>query len=128
MANITTQPKYEYNKVAEKSKIVNYTAEHSVEVKVYKLDQLNSLLDGALVAGLNEINAVQFGVKDPKRYRDEARSKAIDNTKGQAEALAAGFNVKISKVYSINYRTPYATSCPMPRMKAISNGSCRCEL
>lgn len=58
VVNITTQPKYEYDKAAEKSKIVGYTAEHSVEVKIYKLDQMNSLLDGALVAGLNEINAV----------------------------------------------------------------------
>lgn len=78
-ANITTQPKYEYDKSAEKSKIVGYTAERSVEVKLYKLDQLNTLLDGALAAGLNEINSVQFGVKDPKHYRDEARNKAIDN-------------------------------------------------
>lgn len=119
-ANITTQPKYEYDKSAEKSKIVGYTAERSVEVKLYKLDQLNTLLDGALAAGLNEINSVQFGVKDPKHYRDEARNKAIDNAKAQAEALAAGFNVKLGKVYSINYRAPDATPYPMPRMKAMN--------
>jgi uncharacterized protein len=119
-ANITTQPKYEYDKAAEKSKIIGYTAERSVEVKVYKLDQLNPLLDGALAAGLNEINAVQFGVKDPKHYRDEARNRAIDNAKAQAEALATGFNVKLGKVYSINYRAPDATPYPMPRMKAMT--------
>lgn len=119
-ANITTQPKYEYDKAAEKSKIIGYIAERSVEVKVYKLEQLNMLLDGALAAGLNEINAVQFGVKDPKRYRDEARNRAIDNAKAQAEALAAGFNVKLGKVYSINYRAPDATPYPMPKMKTMT--------
>lgn len=81
---------------------------------------MNTLLDGGLAAGLNEINSVQFGVKDLKHYRDEARNKAIDNAKEQVEVLAAGFNVKLGKVYSINYRAPDATPYPMPRMKAMN--------
>ncbi|HGJ5873373.1 MULTISPECIES: SIMPL domain-containing protein [Arsenophonus] len=38
----------------------------------------------------------------------------------QTKALAAGFNVKLGKDYSINYRTRDATPHPMPKMKAMT--------
>lgn len=116
-ANVRTQPKYEYNKESQQSSIVGYTAVRSVEVKVTKLDQLNTLLDGALKAGLNEINSVQFGVNNPQQYKDEAREKAIKNAIEQANALAKGFNVQLGPVYSINYRAPDAVPYPAPVMK-----------
>ncbi|AMG65190.1 oxidative stress defense protein [Providencia stuartii] len=115
-ANVRTQPKYEYDKESQKSSIVGYTAIRSVEVKVTKLEQLNTLLDGALKAGLNEINSVQFGVNNPQQYRDEAREKAIKNAIEQANALAKGFNVQLGPVYSVNYRAPDATPYPAPVM------------
>lgn len=112
-ANVRTQPKYDYSSVKQKSTIEGYTATRSVEVKVNKLDQLNVLLDGALAAGLNEINSVQFGVVNPQQYRDEARSQAIKNATEQANALAKGFNVQLGPVYSINYNAPAAVPYPM---------------
>ncbi|KLN97605.1 oxidative stress defense protein [Moellerella wisconsensis] len=115
-ANVRTQPKYEYNKDTQKSSIVGYTAVRSVEVKVKKLDQLNTLLDGALKAGLNEINSVQFGVSNPQQYREQAREQAIKNAIEQANALASGFKVQLGPVYSISYRAPDAAPYPMPRV------------
>ncbi|EKT55899.1 oxidative stress defense protein [Providencia sneebia] len=116
-ANVRTQPKYEYSKSAEKSSVTGYTAIRSVEVKVTNLDQLNTLLDGALTAGLNEINSVQFGVNNPQQYRNEAREKAIKDAIEQATALAKGFNVQLGPVYSINYRAPEAVPYPAPVMR-----------
>lgn len=116
-ANVRTQPKYDYNQETQKSTIVGYTAVRSVDVKVTKLDQLNALLDGALKAGLSEINSVQFGVNNPQQYRDEAREKAIKNAIEQASALAKGFSVQLGPVYSISYRAPDAVPYPAPVMK-----------
>ncbi|CDG20388.1 conserved exported protein of unknown function [Xenorhabdus poinarii G6] len=116
-ANLRTQPTYRYEQKTGKSMITGYMASRSVEVKVHKLDQLDTLLDGALKAGLNEINAVQFSVDNPQRYRDEARQKAIENAIQQATALAKGFNGKLGPVYSINYRAPEAVAMPMSRLK-----------
>ncbi|OTA21783.1 BP26 protein [Xenorhabdus beddingii] len=116
-ANLRTQPEYQYEQKTGKSTITGYRASRSVEVKVHKLDQLNALLDGALKAGLNEINSVQFSVENPQRYRDEARQKAIENAIQQATALAKGFNSKLGPVYSINYQAPEAVPAPMSRLK-----------
>ncbi|KLU16424.1 MULTISPECIES: oxidative stress defense protein [Xenorhabdus] len=116
-ANLRTQPEYQYEQKSGKSSITGYRASRSVEVQVNKLEQLNALLDGALKAGLNEINSVQFGVNNPQRYRDEARQKAIENAIQQATTLAKGFNSKLGPVYSINYRAPEAVPIPMSRLK-----------
>ncbi len=115
-ANVRTQPKYDYSKDNQKPTIVGYSATRTVEVKVVKLDQLNALLDGALKAGLSEINSVQFGVNNPQQYRDQAREKAIKDAIEQANLLATGFNVQLGSVYSVNYRAPEAVPYPMQRM------------
>ncbi|WP_332460381.1 oxidative stress defense protein [Xenorhabdus lircayensis] len=116
-ANLRTQPEYQYEQKTGKSTITGYRASRSVEVKVHKLDQLNTLLDGALKAGLGEINSIQFSVDNPQRYRDEVRQKAIENAIQQAAALAKGFNGKLGPVYSINYQAPEAVPAPMSRLK-----------
>ncbi|AOM41057.1 oxidative stress defense protein [Xenorhabdus hominickii] len=116
-ANLRTQPEYQYEQKTSKSTITGYRASRSVEVKVHKLDQLNTLLDGALKVGLNEISSVQFSVDNPQRYRDEARQKAIENAIQQATALAKGFNSKLGPIYSVNYRAPEAVPAPMSRLR-----------
>ncbi|CDG95954.1 oxidative stress defense protein [Xenorhabdus bovienii] len=116
-ANLRTQPEYKYEQKTGKSTITGYSASRSVEVKVRQLDQLSTLLDGALKAGLNEISSVQFSVDNPQRYRDEARQKAIENAIQQATALAKGFNSKLGPVYSVTYRSPEAVPFPMSRLK-----------
>src|SRR5699024_12503161 len=66
----------------------SYRAVRTVEVTLRQLDKLNSLLDGALKAGLNEIRSVSLGVAQPDAYKDKARKAAIDNAIHQAQELA----------------------------------------
>lgn len=54
----------------------------TVEVTLRQLDKLNSLLDGALKAGLNEIRSVSLGVAQPvpiktKRVRQRLITRFI---------------------------------------------------
>ena len=62
-ANLRTQPDYDYQD--GKSILKGYRAVRTVEVTLRQLDKLNSLLDGALKAGLNEIRSVSLGVAQP---------------------------------------------------------------
>ena len=83
---------------------------------VRQLDKLNSLLDGALKAGLNEIRTVSLGVADPEQYKDKARKAAIDNATRQAQQLAEGFKGKLGPVYSVRYHVSNYQPSPMVRM------------
>ncbi|OAT34921.1 oxidative stress defense protein [Proteus myxofaciens] len=117
-ANIRTQPNYEYDKKSERSVIKGYSATRTVDVKIKNLDKLNTLLDGALSAGLNEITNVEFGVNNPEQYKAKAREEAIKNAITQASSVAKGFGSDLGAVYSISYRAPDATPYPIARMKA----------
>ena len=77
-ANLRTQPDYDYQD--GKSILKGYRAVRTVEVTLRQLDKLNSLLDGALKAGLNEIRSVSLGVAQPDAYKDKARKAAIDSS------------------------------------------------
>ncbi|MBV7406833.1 oxidative stress defense protein [Enterobacter sp. ENT03] len=113
-ANLRTQPDYDYQD--GKSILKGYRAVRSVEVTLHELDKLNSLLDGALKAGLNEVRSVTLGVAQPEEYKDKARKAAIDDAKHQAEQLAAGFNSKLGQVYSVRYHVSNYQPTPMVRM------------
>ncbi|WP_297201828.1 oxidative stress defense protein [uncultured Pluralibacter sp.] len=113
-ANLRTQPDYDYQN--GKSILKGYRAVRSVEVTLRQLDKLNSLLDGALKAGLNEIRSVSLGVAQPDTYKDQARKAAIDDAVHQAQALAEGFHAKLGPVYSIRYHVSNYQPSPMVRM------------
>ncbi|WP_318385748.1 oxidative stress defense protein [Enterobacter sp.] len=113
-ANLRTQPDYDYQD--GKSILKGYRAVRTVEVTLRELDKLNSLLDGALKAGLNEIRSVTLGVAEPEAFKDKARKAAIDDAVRQAEQLAAGFNSKLGTVYSVRYHVSNYQPSPMVRM------------
>ncbi|MFR0192597.1 oxidative stress defense protein, partial [Escherichia coli] len=113
-ANLRTQPDYDYQD--GKSILKGYRAVRTVEVTLRQLDKLNSLLDGALKAGLNEIRSVSLGVAQPDAYKDKARKAAIDNAIHQAQELANGFNRKLGPVYSVRYHVSNYQPSPMVRM------------
>lgn len=115
-ANLNTQPEYDYLKTGG-SVLKGYRAVRQVQVTVRQLEKLNTLLDGALQAGLNEIRAVEFGVANPETYRQQARQKAIENATQQAAALAQGFNAKLGAVYSIRYHVGHSQPMPIARFK-----------
>ena len=113
-ATLRTQPDYDYQD--GKSILKGYRAVRTVEVTLRQLDKLNSLLDGALKAGLNEIRSVSLGVAQPDAYKDKARKAAIDNAIHQAQELANGFNRKLGPVYSVRYHVSNYQPSPMVRM------------
>jgi len=113
-ANLRTQPDYDYQN--GKSILKGYRAVRTVEVTLRELDKLNSLLDGALKAGLNEIRSVSLGVAQADAFKDKARKAAIDNATHQAQQLASGFNAKLGPIYSVRYHVSNYQPSPMVRM------------
>lgn len=118
-ANLYTMPEYEYPKDG-KSQLKGYRAVRTVQVTLRQLDKLNSLLDGALKANLNEIRSVELGVAKPEAYQEQVRQSAIKNAISQAESLAQGFGVKLGPVYSVRYHVASGHPEPVTRMFAAA--------
>lgn len=109
-ANISLSAQYRYPK-DQAPEFTGFRATRNVVVTVYKLENLNTYLDGALGDGINQINNITLKVKDQKKYQDEARQAAIANAKEVAASLAKGFDDKVEGVWQIDYNT---NDRPMP--------------
>ena len=80
-----------------------YMVDNSVYVTVRNLDSLGGLLDNAISAGANNINSIQFDVADKTAAVKEARAKAVDDAKLQAQEMAAAAGITLGDVQNLSF-------------------------
>ena len=96
--NISVYPNYSYN--GSVSDIVGYNGNANLSVKVSP-DKASQVVDISTQAGANEVRGPNFSVENPDTYREQARNKAIQNAKEQAQKLASRLGIKLGKVVNI---------------------------
>ena len=100
-SQLSLQPKYNYQN-RQSPKIDSYEARNTVSAKTYDLDTVGAMLDALVKAGVNNINGVQFSIKDSKSAKDKAREDAIIEARAKAESMAAAAGVKLGKLKSLS--------------------------
>ncbi|MEP3890656.1 MAG: SIMPL domain-containing protein [Hellea sp.] len=100
-SQLSLQPKYNYQN-RQSPKIEGYEARNTVSAKTYDLDTVGAMLDALVKAGVNNINGVQFSIKDSKAAKDKAREDAIREAREKAESMAAAAGVKLGKLKSLS--------------------------
>ncbi|WP_026941183.1 SIMPL domain-containing protein [Hellea balneolensis] len=100
-SQLSLQPKYNYQN-RQAPRIDGYEARNTVSAKTYDLDSVGAMLDALVKAGVNNINGVQFSIKDSKAARDKAREEAILEAREKAESMAAAAGVKLGKLKSLS--------------------------
>ncbi len=86
-----------------------YMVDNTVYVTVRDLDSLGDLLDQTISAGANSINSIQFDVADKTAAVKEARAKAVEDAKTQAQELADAAGITLGEIQSISFydNSPY---------------------
>ena len=86
-----------------------YMVDNTVYITVRDLDGLGDLLDSAITAGANSVNSIQFDVADKTEAVKEARAKAMEDAKLQAQELADAAGVSLGSIQTINFydNSPY---------------------
>ncbi len=79
-----------------------YHVSNNVQVTVRDLSKVTLVLGAAIEAGANTINSVTFNVTDPSDLRSEARQKAVENAKTNAQELATLNGVQLGSVVSVS--------------------------
>lgn len=80
-----------------------YMVDNQVYVTVRSLDKLGSLLDDAISAGANNVNSIQFDVADKSQALKDARAKAVEDARKQAQELSDAAGVKLGDIQTINF-------------------------
>ena len=117
-SQLSLQPQYDYRN-RSKPTIKGYEARNTVMVKSDDIEQVGAMLDALVRAGVNNINKVNFSVKEPKSAMEEARQDAIREAKEKAESMAEAAGVKLGPLLSMNESNRGGVT-PQPRMMAAS--------
>ena len=80
--------------------LTGYQASNNVEVSVADLSLVGRAIDTATQAGANNIGSLRFTVKDEQPLQTQALTQAARQARSQAEAIAAGLNVRLGGVIS----------------------------
>jgi len=97
---INIQPDYNYS--SSRVKPVAYIVRKSIEVRLSKVSEFQSVLTGLLTNGVNVVDGVDFRTTELRKYRDQARAMAIRAAKEKAKALVSELDAKLGKPINVS--------------------------
>ena len=78
--------------------IVSYNATNSISVRLDNLEMVGSVIDAGLKAGANQLEGVQFVLKNELPSREQALREAVQEARGKAQAMAEALRVNLMEV------------------------------
>lgn len=100
---MSLRPKDQY----KTNKIPYYIASQTISICITDLTKFETIVDNLLERGITGINSPTFRTTEVRKYKDEARQKAILAAREKAELLAGALGQTIGKAHTIN-ETGYA--------------------
>jgi uncharacterized protein len=80
----------------------HYIVRKTIAVALNDVSRFERCLSGALQSGASHVIGVEFLTAELRKYRDEARARAIQAAREKAVALARELNARVGKVVSIS--------------------------
>jgi uncharacterized protein len=93
------QPDYSEEKVP---RFLAYQVSQTIQVTLKDLSKYERLISKLLESGVNRVDSIEFLVAEPRKYKDEARAKAIKAAREKAVAMAAELGQTIGKPWDIS--------------------------
>jgi len=104
--NYSVRPSYQYPKPGAAAVITGYIATNVVEVTLDDLAQVSDVIDSAIQSGANNIQHLEYRLKNPRAVRGQALREAAEQAKASAESIALGLGLKVVRVLSAEEVTP----------------------
>jgi uncharacterized protein YggE len=108
--NFSIYPMDQYNPTTGEKTGTVFAVDNTVYVTLRDLSKVGAILDAAIAAGANSVYGISFDVENKDAALAEARAKAVENARAQAEQLAQAAGVTLGAIQSISYYN----SSPVP--------------
>jgi len=119
--NLSAQYDYVQN---EPPRLRGYQANNRVTVIINDLDAVGTTADAVVAAGVNQIDGISFGLKDPSAAENRARQIAVRNLQAKASLYAQALGVGLGGIRSLSEGGGYSPQpAPMYAMRAQSMDS-----
>ena len=100
--------------------ISGYQASEQLQLKWHSVDTVGKALDALVQEGGATNVGVSFGLADPKAAQAEARTLAIADARGRAQAMAATAGVKLGQVIHVSDLTFSGLPSPIYDIRAAA--------
>ena len=108
--NLSAQYDYQQN---EPPRLRGYQASNRVTVTINDLTRVGTTADAVVGAGVNQIDGISFGLKDPKAAEDQARVLAVRAVQDKARLYAQALGVELGSIRSLNEGGGYTPPPPV---------------
>jgi uncharacterized protein YggE len=101
--------------------VTGYQVINEVRVRLDDVTKLGAALDALFTAGANQMNSVDFTIKDSAPLLTEARGQAVADARAKAETYAKAAGVNLGPILSISENAnsgPRPVYSPIPMMSA----------
>lgn len=88
--NYSIRKSYNYPKEGEREEY--YVVSNTLKITINDLSTVGRIIDVSSNAGANNINNIQFSIKDDSEFYNEALKLAMESAKGKAESIMSTFN------------------------------------
>lgn len=106
----TLYPEYDHREPPREApqtpRVIGYVANNTVRVEVRQLDQVGAVIDAALAAGANMVNAIQFYASNVDAARRTALAEAVSRARADAEALASAAGGSLGPLLELSTQSP----------------------
>ena len=84
------------------TKPLYYLVRKTIGIKLTDIGSFDNILSGLIASGVNDVQGVEFRTSELRKYRDQARTMAVQAAKEKAQAMATELGVKLGKVNTVN--------------------------
>lgn len=92
--------------------LTGYRVNSSITMTIHNLDSTGPVIDAAIAAGANQVQNIQFTLKDTDKHMQDAVDKALENARTKAEKSAAKLGTKVIGVRRVTVSEPYGGTPP----------------
>lgn len=99
---LQVSPLYVWDEKTRRQRLEGYVVGRQVEVELRDLEQLGTLLEKAVDAGVNQVGDPQLDSSRRKSLEREAMAKAVQDAKLNADALATAAGARLGAIRNLN--------------------------
>jgi uncharacterized protein YggE len=109
----TAYPEMRYDKDGGSPQVTGYVVTNSVRAESKRIEQAGPIIDAALSAGANMINALSFYASSIEEPRRQAITSAVASARADAEAMARAAGGSIGGLLELSTQGPTVPPRPM---------------
>ena len=99
-------PTYQYHPNGGEPTLTGYNALNVVQVTLDELARIGPVIDTATQVGANQVQGIQFTLRDTESVRAEALREAARKARAEAQVLAEALGLKVVRILSVEESSP----------------------